>query len=252
MGWKCIKCETSNSDNHAKCEVCDFERFYTKLDLDAELAKAIQSFQPPPIEKNRKLENHWLICCIFLCFLAIITTILCRHYQRLSNEKSIHLARLVESHNATSKQLRTAKKWLESVCFVGPKDRSGDGGYINTNEGLYFDVFKNCKLHSVDIYPKGQGYITVELFDTSRNKINNTEVYVYGGRRNRIDLGFRLNTGNNYLLKARTNEAVSLYRNIRMAKQFPYELRDIVRITNSTFGEDYYYFFYNWQISVFC
>lgn len=251
MSWNCIKCEASNSDSHVKCEVCNFERFYTKIELDAELAKAIRSFQPP-IGENKKQKNHWLIGYIFLCFLVLISTIIGWHYYNLSNEKSIRLARLRESHNDTSKQLNTAKKWLQSVCFVGPKDRSGDGGYININEGLYFDVFTHCKLQSVDVYPKGQGYITVELFDTSRNVINNKRVYVYGGRRNKVNLEFTLNTGKNYLLKAKTNAVVRLYRNISMAKKFPYELSNVIRITNSTLGEDYYYFFYNWQISMLC
>lgn len=251
MSWKCIKCETSNSDSREKCEVCNFERLYTKSDFAAELAKARVSFQPP-IRHNRKPNNHWISCSIFLLGLTLLAAIICVHYKALSDELSLRVEKSREIYNTRSEQLRKTTKWLESICFVGPTDHSGDGGYINIYEGLYFDVFENCKLYSVDIYPRGQGTITVELLDNGRNVIEDKEVFVFDGRRNKVHLGFTLKIGKNYLLKARGNEAVSLYRNVNRAKEFPYELRNIIKITNSTLGRGYYYFFYNWQISILC
>lgn len=252
MSWKCIRCETSNSDSDRNCEACDVERFYTRSELDAELDKAKRSFQSPSGQNGEK-NDRWKKYCIILLALLPIVTVTCGHYQWLAHERLIHIYRLIKKNDSTSKQLQNAKKQLESVFFVGPKDQAGDGGYVHINNaGLNFDVFEECQLRSVDIYSMGQGYITVELLDKDRNVINNKEVYVIDGGRKKVSLGFALNIGNGYLLKVRIDPAVKLYRNINMAKRFPYELPNIIKITNSTLGKNYYYFFYNWQISILC
>ena len=252
MSWKCIRCETSNSDSDRKCEACDVERFYTRSELDAELEKAKRSFQSPS-GHNGKPNDRWKKYCIILLALLPIVTVTCGHYQWLSHERLIQIDRLKKENDSTSKQLQNAKKRLKSVYFVGPKDQSGDGGYVNINDGgLYFDVFEECHLCTVDIYSRGQGYITVELLDKDGNVINNKEVYVIGGGRTNVSLGFPLNIGNNYLLKVRIDPAVKLYRNINKAKRFPYDLPNVIRITNSTYGNNNYYFLYNWQLSIVC
>ena len=172
-------------------------------------------------------------------------------YQRLSNEKSVQVDKLKKEKNAYIEQYTKYKKLLESVSFVGPRDQKSNGGYAYISDvGLYFDVFKKCILDSIDMYPKRKGYITVELLDKNRNIVNSKKVYLTGGKRNTVSLGFTLNIGNNYLLKAKGVEEVSLYRNTNSVKRYPFELRNIIKIKSSTFGKAYYYYFYNWKISI--
>ena len=80
--------------------------------------------------------------------------------------------------------------------------------------------------------------------------VNSKKVYLTGGKRNKVSLGFTLNVGNDYLLTARGVQEVNLYRNTNGVKRYPFELRNIIKIKNSTLGKDYYYYFYNWKILI--
>ena len=58
MSWKCIKCETSNSDNEKICRICDLERFYTQSELDAKLDEETLKFQSPV---RREQNGRWKV-----------------------------------------------------------------------------------------------------------------------------------------------------------------------------------------------
>ena len=254
MSWKCIKCETLNSDTKEKCEVCDLERFYTKAELDAKLDKEKLKFQSPNGEQNGRRK----VVAVFFVALTLTSIIICirlkselDRYQGLSNEKSIQIGKLKKEKNVYIERYTKYKQLFESVSFVGPRDQHGNGGYAYISDvGLYFDVFEKCILYSVDMYPKRKGYITVELLDKNRNIVNSKKVYLTGGKRNKVSLGFTLNVGNNYLLKAREVEEVNLYRNTNSVMRYPFELPNIIKIKNSTSGKNYYYYFYNWKILI--
>ena len=255
MSWKCINCETLNSDSRKKCEVCDLERFYTQSELDAKLDKETPKFQSPV---RREQNGRWKVVAFSFVALTFICLIICirlqselDRYQRLSNEKSVQVDRLKKEKNVYIERYTKFKQLLESVSFVGPRDQQGNGGYAYISEvGLHFDVFEKCILDSIDMYPKRKGYITVELLDKNRNIVSSKKVYLTGGKRNKVSLGFTLNVGSNYLLRAKGVEEVSLYRNTNSAERYPFELRNIIKIKSSTFGKAYYYYFYNWKILI--
>lgn len=255
MSWKCIKCENSNSDSQKICRICDLERFYTQSELDAKLDKETPKFQSPVRSEQ---NGRWKVVAFSFVALTLIPIIICIHlkfeldrHQRLSNEKSVQIDRLKKEKNAYIEEYMRYKMLLESVSFVGPKDWQGSGGYAYISDvGLYFDVFEKCILDSIDMYPKREGYLTVELLDKNSKIVNSTKVSLIGGKRNKVSLGFMLNVGNDYLLKARGVEEVSLYRNTNSETRYPFELRDIIKIKSSTFGKSYYYYFYNWKILI--
>lgn len=134
--------------------------------------------------------------------------------------------------------------------YVGPKDETiGAGGYLSNDvQYLLFDVLANCTLVSVKVKTDSAGTREVELRDDSGNSLQTATVNVPSGT-SRITLNFNLTPGTNYQLGIKG--ACRLYRNNAGGTAYPYILNGLVSINNSSAPstpEDYYYFYYDWEV----
>ncbi len=134
---------------------------------------------------------------------------------------------------------------LKPVEGVGPASSIGGGGYHNTGYRgtVIFEAYAPFTLLSVwiDAGSTGNRQIDLEMngavIDSRIVPVNST-----GGQR--VDLNFEITAPGNYALAA---ESVDLYRNDSGAA-YPYTINDLVSITDSPAGEDFYYYFYEWEV----
>jgi Zn-dependent metalloprotease len=128
---------------------------------------------------------------------------------------------------------------------VGPADNSfGGGGNFTGDQHLIFDCLDAFTLNSVKVYAEGGGNRTIELRDNAGSLLQSLTVFIADGEQT-ISLDFTIQPGTDYQLG--TGAEPNLFRN-NDSPNYPYSLQDLVSITNSSAGVDYYYFFYDWEI----
>jgi Zn-dependent metalloprotease len=128
---------------------------------------------------------------------------------------------------------------------VGPSDNSfGGGGNFQGDQHLIFDCLEAFTLESVKVYAEGGADRTIELRNSSGTVLQSLTTFIPNGEQT-VTLNFNIQPGTDYQLG--TTPGPDLYRN-NDSPSYPYTVQDVVSITNSSAGTDYYYFFYNWQI----
>lgn len=129
---------------------------------------------------------------------------------------------------------------------VGPANNGfGGGGNFQGDQHLLFDCLESFTLNSVKVYASGAGNRTIELRNSAGVVLQSLTTFIPDGEQT-VTLNFNVQPGNNYQLG--TTPSPDLYRN-NSGPSYPYTVQDVVSITNSSAGTDYYYFFYDWQIS---
>lgn len=129
--------------------------------------------------------------------------------------------------------------------FGGPATNNfGTGSEFNNVQSLLFDCYEQATLVSVKVYAFGAANRTVELRDNNGGVLQSATVNIPDGE-SRITLNFDLPTGTD--LQLGTAAAPALYRN-NSGPSYPYNVSDVLSITSSSAGEDYYYFFYDWEV----
>jgi PKD repeat protein len=129
----------------------------------------------------------------------------------------------------------------------GKTSNAGGGGNYNSPNWIYFDVLKPCTLKSVSVYAQGAANRTIELHDENSSLLQSKTVNIADGQQT-VPLAFTLVPGKGYSL--RVNGDINLYRN-NAGVSYPYAIGDLITLTSSsapTSPENYYYFFYNWQV----
>jgi hypothetical protein len=132
---------------------------------------------------------------------------------------------------------------------VGPASTAigtGANHTINTRY-LTFDASKDIVLKSVSVEAATAGNRDIELRDGGGNVLQTTTVFVPQGQ-SRVVLNFPVPTGVDYQLGLGTNSTTDLYRN-DAGVSYPYTVSGVAEITGSSAGSQYYYFFYDWEIS---
>ncbi len=136
---------------------------------------------------------------------------------------------------------------------VGPADNTlGPGfstSFFSSSRGLVFDVYANCSLDSVRVYPGSQGgTITLILEDANGTQLASTAVYVPAGISDTmIYVGFSLTPGQGYVLHSSGSNGSFFYNTSGSA--YPYSLPGLISITGAANGSDDYYFYYDWVVS---
>jgi hypothetical protein len=135
----------------------------------------------------------------------------------------------------------------------GASQYSGDN---NTNATTIFSVQNACKLVSVTVHTDTPGNRMIVLKDEAGVVLNSVMVNISGVQT--ITLNFDLAPGVNYTIG--TDEATNLLipswnlpsprlkRNNQTNVNYPYVIGDVLTIETSSFGDQYYYYFYNWQV----
>lgn len=122
----------------------------------------------------------------------------------------------------------------------------GTGSYLTSSQYQIFDVFQTLTLASVKVYASAATSTTVELRNSSGTLLNSQVASIPAGE-SRITLNWSIPAGTDYRL-TRAGTA-SLYRN-NGGVTYPYTLPNYLSIKNSSAGTQYYYFFYDWEISL--
>lgn len=140
--------------------------------------------------------------------------------------------------------------YLDRCDMVGrPDNLGGTGSHSPTSQSLIFDAHTPFVLRAVDVYPDTAGTVRVRLKDSLNNVMATRAVFVAPatpGERTRIELDLPVPAGTGLQLDAVGTTGTALYRNATGAS-YPYA-GEFVSITGNTFGPDYYYYFYDWEV----
>jgi len=156
----------------------------------------------------------------------------------------------------------TTTFWVESesanpgTVGVGAKsERDEENGQYHQNSGfwLVFDTYQGMTIESVRVYANGAGLRTVALINENGTELESLTVDVPDGE-SIIDLGFFVPAGSGYGLRS-TDDNPQLWRDgLGSDPEYPYSLGDFGAITgtsvNGANSQNYYYFFYDWTVSV--
>ena len=135
----------------------------------------------------------------------------------------------------------------------GGKETASSGGYIGSDAyGLTFDAHEDIVLERVKVLADATGPRTFQLRSVQAEILIEVSQLVVPGW-NTIELGFSIEEGEGYALLVSAPE-VSFWRdNVGSEQSYPYSIGELATITSSTIpnaaGENYYYFFYDWEVS---
>lgn len=131
---------------------------------------------------------------------------------------------------------------------VGPANSSfGTGGQHNNTSTQYleFTVLQTCTLSTALVNAGSSGNKTFTLWDSQGNQLNQYTVNVPNTGNQTITLNIPLTPGSYRIGGTQMN----LYRN-NSGANYPYTLNNVVTITGSSAGSAYYYYLYNWGITL--
>jgi len=141
---------------------------------------------------------------------------------------------------------------------VGQTEHQGSNSYSGEqyNSYLIFNANRDFILNSIDVFTDSQyaGNRTIELRTDLNQVLIDTTVYISGDVT--IDLNWNIPEGLNYRLGTNSNMNYSnfgfenpMLKRCNENTSYPYIIENVVNITDSEYGNDYYYYFYNWQVS---
>ena len=156
----------------------------------------------------------------------------------------------------------TTTFWVESesanpgTTATGAKTaRDEENGQHHTNGGfwLVFDAYQGMTIESVRVYANEGGNRTIALVNDNGTELESVTVNVPDGE-SVVELGFFVPTGTDYGLRC-TDDNPQLWRDgIGSNPEYPFALGDFGAITgtsvNGANSLNYYYFFYDWTVSV--
>ena len=122
------------------------------------------------------------------------------------------------------------------------------GDYFNGDQYLIFDSDSICLIKSAKFYADSNNTVTFELRDNNGNVIDDTLHNVIPGVQI-LPLNFEVPSGTNMQLGASSNSG--LYRN-NSGVTYPYDIGDLISITSSSAGDNYYYFYYDVEVETPC
>ena len=132
----------------------------------------------------------------------------------------------------------------------------GAGGYYNFfTDGLLFDVYNDLTIDSVTIYPSDTGTVGIIIQSILGSTIYNgtytinAPINTVSGHKVPIGVNIPAGLGYGMYISAISPGTLSLYRNTTNAS-YPYDYGNVASITSASTGStDFYFFFYNWDIS---
>ena len=135
--------------------------------------------------------------------------------------------------------------------YVGPADNTfGGGSTFSGDQHLVFNTLNTVILKSVVVYAEGDGFRTIELRSADGEIIESKSIFIEDGEQ-RIYLDLLIPTGEGYQLGTAFESAPSLFRNNAGLPDYPFVLDESVEIVTSSAGDEYYYFFYDWEINAY-
>lgn len=155
-----------------------------------------------------------------------------------------------------------AAAYLESeakIQFTGIQNFPAENHYGSNsiNGGLVFNALKDVVLRRVSVFTDTPGKRKLLILDDKGQIAYEKEFFIRFGH-NMLNVEARLKSGNNYTLT--TDKSVNMnelgFAGPRFLRHFnnqqiryPYVVEEALTITESTSGLNYYYYFYNWEVS---
>lgn len=140
---------------------------------------------------------------------------------------------------------------------VGMENHQGTdySGNLNSNNDLIFDAFQPFTLDSVKVYTEFPGERKILLLDSDGNELNSAVVDIPEGE-TMVFVGMEIPEGEDLELStdSQTNQNSLGVGGPRLKRSsqgvdYPYVYPEYASLKSSNFGEDWYYYFYDWQIS---
>ena len=138
---------------------------------------------------------------------------------------------------------------------LGPAQHQGLTKYnaAFVNGGLLFDVLEDIVLHQITVFTDSAGTRSIDI-NNGVDFFYEYYVDIVPGM-NVVNLDVVLPAGS-YTITTNTDQnntefgvnSPYLWRTSE-GVDYPYEIPGVVSITNSTFGSDFYYYFYDWKVS---
>ena len=130
----------------------------------------------------------------------------------------------------------------------GKPDNTGNGGLPSTGAYSYFNSYEPFTLDQVTVYTVNGniGQRTFQLVDENNNVLESGTFNVPMSGMNYISLGWEVPAGNGLSLRCLEN---NLFRN-SSGVNYPYAIGDVGELYNTPFGTSYYYYFYDWRITI--
>jgi len=126
----------------------------------------------------------------------------------------------------------------------GKQDTTGTGGLASQAGYLLFEAWEPFTLVAVTVYVPASGPLGTRFVQLwSGDSILTFKSFVIHPGANVLDLNFHVPVGKFSIHCQQGN----LWRNTGQL-EFPYAIGDVGKITTSSFGDQYYYFFYDWKI----
>ncbi len=129
----------------------------------------------------------------------------------------------------------------------GKPDNSGSGGLPTLGSYNLFNVWEPFVLTQVTVYmpvTAPAGLRTVQLYDGNGLLLQEAAFDLMAGAHD-LSLNFNVPVGDDLSLRCLEN---GLFRNTAVSTNFPYPIGTMGEITNDALGNEYYYYFYNWQV----
>jgi hypothetical protein len=171
----------------------------------------------------------------------------------------------------TGNTYQTQELSASTIFYVEDRDEFGGGlfsggmpehtgsslfGGNQFNGELIFDCLEPFTLKQVKVYTDTEGPRTIQLRDAGGSVLQSKTVDIPLGT-SILDLDFAVEPGTDLSLTTDpdANEALFGYISPRLRRNnsgvmYPYPIQDAAVLKNSGFGEEYYYYFYDWKIQV--
>ncbi len=139
---------------------------------------------------------------------------------------------------------------LGEYSHKGTNQYSGD----QLSGGLYFDVMSPMILEEFSVYTDTEGVRTIMIQSEDGTIVYEAEFDLAKGR-NRLQVNAEINPGLDYYILTNEEENLSRFghyspRLVRSNTEtdYPYKVKDLIQINNSSFGPTYFLYFYDWQV----
>jgi hypothetical protein len=134
----------------------------------------------------------------------------------------------------------------------GTSQYSGSAG---TNATMIFNVLEPAVLRSVKVYTDTPGNRKIVLRNSVGTLIDSALVFISGEQI--VELNFRLTPGSNFSLE--TDAATNLlipgnnangprFQRNNVNVSYPYNIGSLVTLSSSSFGNQYFFYFYDWHV----
>lgn len=149
---------------------------------------------------------------------------------------------------------------------VGELEHTGTSDYSGSsyNGSITFNAILPLTINTVDVFTNQDGVREIMLWDEDGNVVASETINITstngGDDPTTINLNFSVPAGNNYVIG--TNESINNQNfgdnSPELKRQgaqyngytsYPYVIDNVVELTNSPYGVDYYYYFYNWDVT---